>query len=138
MTRDIYSTGVYQPTSQDAMPIRWMAPESLKSGVYSEKTDVWSFGIVLWEIVTYGEMPFASFKEDQVMLLVRDGYTPHLPENCDDDIKSLMNQCWKKNPKQRIVFKEIVKTLLPLITREQTTKFEKVSFYHQELCNSHK
>lgn len=131
MTRDIYCNNVYlQPECHEAMPVRWMAPESLSKGKYTEQTDVWSYGIVLWEIVTYGEKPFSTFPDDSVvMLMIRDGYPPHLPDNCDDDIKSLMQKCWMKDSKKRILFKDIVKTLLPLITHSK--KFEKVSFYHQ-------
>ena len=134
MTRDVTSDSDYyisnQSKKETAMPIRWMAPESVIDKKFSEDTDIWSYGIVLWEIVTYGEVPFGKFSNETVDFMVRDGYTPNLPENCADDFKNLMNLCWRKDPKkEKIKFKDVVKMLLSSITHLQ--KFEKVSFYHK-------
>lgn len=66
MTRDIYETDYYRKGSKGLLPVRWMAPESLKDGVFTSYSDVWSYGIVLWEMVTLASQPYQGLSNDQV------------------------------------------------------------------------
>lgn len=66
MTRDIYETDYYRKGSKGLLPVRWMAPESLKDGVFTSFSDVWSYGIVLWEMVTLASQPYQGLSNDQV------------------------------------------------------------------------
>lgn len=133
MTRDVTSNGLYTQTrNKDGMPLRWMAPESLNEKIFSEDTDIWSYGMVCMEIVTYGDLPYGDIPDSQVGILVQNGFPPRFPLNCDDDFKNIMNLCWREDPKkERITFKGIVEILLPLITH--LPKFKEVSFYHNPI-----
>ena len=66
------------------MPVRWMSPESLKDGVFNSRSDVWSYGIVLWEIATLSEQPYQGKQHDQVTRYVIDGGYMERPKDCPD------------------------------------------------------
>lgn len=66
MTRDVYETDYYRKGSKGMLPVRWMAPESLKDGIFTSYSDVWSYGVVLWEMVTLGSQPYQGLSNDEV------------------------------------------------------------------------
>lgn len=68
MTRDIYETDYYRKESRGLMPVRWMSPESLADGVFTADSDIWSYGVVLWEIVTLAEQPYQGLANEQVFI----------------------------------------------------------------------
>ena len=68
--RDIMGNHIYERKSEGRLPIRWMAPESLYDNIFSSKTDVWSFGVVLWEIVTLGSTPYPGMSAGEVILMI--------------------------------------------------------------------
>lgn len=67
--RDIMGNRIYERKSEGRLPIRWMAPESLYDNIFSSKTDVWSFGVLLWEIVTLGSTPYPGMTAGEVRLI---------------------------------------------------------------------
>lgn len=73
MTRDIYETDYYRKGNKGLLPVRWMAPESLKDGVFTSQSDVWSFGVVLWEMVTLAMQPYQGLSNEQVLKFVVNG-----------------------------------------------------------------
>ncbi|NWH42864.1 IGF1R factor, partial [Fregata magnificens] len=73
MTRDIYETDYYRKGGKGLLPVRWMSPESLKDGVFTTHSDVWSFGVVLWEIATLAEQPYQGMTNEQVLRFVMEG-----------------------------------------------------------------
>jgi predicted Ser/Thr protein kinase len=88
-------------------PIRWMAPESISQQTYSKKSDVWTFGIVVWEIVCQRE-PHTNVNPVEVGILIRDRYlTPTIPNNCPQKLRQVMELCWQKQPDQRPGFETI-------------------------------
>jgi len=88
-------------------PIRWMAPESIEQQVYSKKSDVWMFGVLVYEIVAQRE-PHTDKDPKQILILIRDqGLTPTIPNNCPQKLHELMQMCWKKQPEQRPNFETI-------------------------------
>uniref|UniRef100_A0A4W5KR61 Insulin-like growth factor 1 receptor n=1 Tax=Hucho hucho TaxID=62062 RepID=A0A4W5KR61_9TELE len=84
MTRDIYETDYYRKGGKGLLPVRWMSPESLKDGVFTTTSDVWSFGVVLWEIATLAEQPYQGMSNEQVLRFVMDGGLLDKPDNCPD------------------------------------------------------
>lgn len=66
MTRDIYETDYYRKGSKGLLPVRWMAPECLRDGVFTSSSDVWSYGVVLWEMVTLASQPYQGLANEQV------------------------------------------------------------------------
>ena len=90
---------------QGPLPIRWMAPESLLDRVYTVKSDVWSFGVLMWEIVTLGSTPYASMSPQEIpKRLINDGYRLERPEHCRRELYNLMGYCWQAQPAARMDF----------------------------------
>ncbi|XP_054836759.1 tyrosine-protein kinase Srms [Eublepharis macularius] len=102
---DIYST------SGNAMiPVKWTAPEAAVYQTYSLKSDVWSYGILLYEVFTYGQNPYEGMTNQETIQQITRGYRLPRPNNCYPEIYSIMLDCWKANPEDRPTF---------LILREQ-------------------
>ncbi|XP_073463532.1 protein-tyrosine kinase 6-like [Aquarana catesbeiana] len=94
-----------------AVPVHFMPPEVLQSKIYSNKTDVWSFGIVLYEIFTLGQKPYTGLKGlEEVRRKVTSGYRLPQPPLCTGDIYTLMLQCWDQYLDGRPSFQEIVES----------------------------
>ncbi|GAB0095553.1 Insulin-like receptor [Sergentomyia squamirostris] len=128
MTRDIYETDYYRKGTKGLLPVRWMSPESLKDGVFTSSSDVFSYGIVLWEMATLASQPYQGLSNDQVLRYVIDGGVMERPENCPDKLYNLMRDCWQHKPNGRPSFIEIVRLLLD----DSNASFASVSFYHSD------
>ncbi|XP_033839043.1 insulin receptor a [Periophthalmus magnuspinnatus] len=128
MTRDIYETDYYRKGGKGLLPVRWMAPESLKDGVFTAHSDCWSFGVVLWEISTLAEQPYQGLSNEQVLKFVMDGGYLDRPDNCADRLHNLMQMCWQYNPKMRPTFQEIIE----MLREDLHPSFQDVSFFFSE------
>uniref|UniRef100_A0A8D0AXF3 Insulin-like growth factor 1 receptor n=1 Tax=Sander lucioperca TaxID=283035 RepID=A0A8D0AXF3_SANLU len=126
MTRDIYETDYYRKGGKGLLPVRWMSPESLKDGVFTTTSDVWSFGVVLWEIATLAEQPYQGLSNEQVLRFVMEGGLLEKPQNCPDMLFELMRMCWQYNPKMRPSFLEIISSLKD----ELDPSFRESSFFY--------
>ncbi|XP_053178766.1 tyrosine-protein kinase receptor Tie-1 isoform X1 [Scomber japonicus] len=93
--------------SQGRLPVRWMAIESLNYSVYTTKSDVWSFGVLLWEIVSLGGTPYCGMTCAELYEKLPQGYRMEKPKNCDDEVYELMRQCWRDRPYERPPFSQI-------------------------------
>ena len=83
LARDIKVRDYYRKDSAGRLPVKWMAPESLFVNVYTSQSDVWSFGVLLWEIVTLGESPYPDMVDiENLFHLLREGFRMEQPENC--------------------------------------------------------
>lgn len=87
-------------------PIKWTAPESLAYNTFSIKSDVWAFGVLLWEIATYGMSPYPGIDLSQVYDLLEKGYRMEQPEGCPPKVYELMRACWQWSPLDRPSFAE--------------------------------
>ncbi|XP_061525812.1 insulin-like growth factor 1b receptor [Phycodurus eques] len=126
MTRDIYETDYYRKGGKGLLPVRWMSPESLKDGVFTTNSDVWSFGVVLWEIATLAEQPYQGLSNEQVLRFVMEGGLLEKPHNCPDMLFELMRMCWQYNPKMRPSFVDIIGSMKD----ELEQSFCEVSFFY--------
>lgn len=129
LTRDIYVNDYYRRDTHSRLPVRWMAPESLKDNLYTSASDVWSFGIVLWEIVTFSAYPYQGQSNDEVIKRVIHGFTMPRPEHCPDKLYHIMERCWRKDDRDRPTFMDIVEYLLP----ETEGKFYPNCFYRKQI-----
>ncbi|KAL3114369.1 hypothetical protein niasHT_013659 [Heterodera trifolii] len=112
MARDIYYHEYYKPAGKRLMPVRWMAPEALKDGKFTLKSDVWSYGIVLYEMLTLGQQPYAGLGNDQVFNYTGvQRHVLHRPTDCPDFWYALMLSCWRYDPRERPSFRQIVRHL---------------------------
>ncbi|XP_036412019.1 tyrosine-protein kinase Lyn isoform X1 [Colossoma macropomum] len=92
-------------------PIKWTAPEAINYGSFTIKSDMWSFGILLYEIITYGKIPYPGMSNGEVMNSVQRGYRMPRPENCPPELYDIMNNCWKSKPDDRPTFDYIQSVL---------------------------
>lgn len=96
---------LYTARTGTKMPIKWTAPEALCYDAFSSKSDVWSYGIVLWEIVTYGrEQPYDNVETKDLVATLESGYRMPKPPNCSDALYKAMMACWEMDPKDRPTF----------------------------------
>eukprot|EP01119_Soliformovum_irregulare_P003382 TRINITY_DN1385_c0_g1_i1.p2 TRINITY_DN1385_c0_g1~~TRINITY_DN1385_c0_g1_i1.p2 ORF type:complete len:711 (-),score=125.71 TRINITY_DN1385_c0_g1_i1:2148-4085(-) len=97
----------YYRTSKRLFPIKWTAPESIKFLKFSPASDVWSFGIVLWEILSRGEVPYAGMENRDCVERIQEGYRLPQPELCTDAVYDIMMSCWQTEPHLRPQWKEL-------------------------------
>ena len=88
-------------------PIKWTAPEGLAYNRFTTKSDVWAFGILLWEIATYGMSPYPGVELTDVYQLLESGYRMECPPGCPSRVYDLMRQCWNWEPGTRPTFLDI-------------------------------
>ncbi|EEC03538.1 nerve growth factor receptor TRKA, putative [Ixodes scapularis] len=112
MSRDIYTCDYYKIRGSRMLPVRWMAPESIMYGKFTLESDVWSYGVVLWEIFTYGKQPYYGHSNEEVVKLILQGILLSPPEECPPYVYNIMAGCWKTEPRDRLSFDEIYKRLL--------------------------
>ncbi|XP_020902227.1 ephrin type-B receptor 1-B [Exaiptasia diaphana] len=102
-------------TQGGKIPIRWTAPEAIRYRKFSSASDVWSYGILVWEIMSFGERPYWEWDNFEVMGRVDQGYRLPAPMNCPKTIHNIMLDCWEKDKNNRPKFSDIVKQLDELI-----------------------
>ncbi|XP_062858617.1 tyrosine-protein kinase SRK2 [Trichomycterus rosablanca] len=103
--------GVYEMSKGTKLPVKWTAPEGLHENKFSIKSDVWSFGILLYEIITFGTLPYPMFTNLQVVHQLRSGYRMPCPSNCPKRVYEVMRDCWKDSPYDRPTFETLQWTL---------------------------
>lgn len=128
MARDVYETDYYRKTTTGLLPIRWMAPESLKDGIFTSQSDVWSYGVVLWEMATLAEQPYQGASNEQVLEEVIAGRRLEIPPQASKVLKAIMKSCWMRRPSQRMSFMQIVKSL----ENYHDEGFKKVAYFYTQ------
>ncbi|KAH8295513.1 hypothetical protein KR018_012512 [Drosophila ironensis] len=120
LARDIQSTDYYRKNTNGRLPIKWMAPESLQEKFYDSKSDVWSYGILLWEIMTYGAQPYPTITlTEELYNYIMSGQRMEKPAKCSMNIYILMRQCWHFNADDRPPFTEIVEYMDKLLQAKE-------------------
>ncbi|KAF4111508.1 NT-3 growth factor receptor isoform X2 [Onychostoma macrolepis] len=114
MSRDIYSSDYYRVGGHTMLPIRWMPPESIMYRKFSTESDVWSFGVIMWEIFTYGKQPWFQLSNNEVIECITQGRVLDRPRLCPKEVYDLMLGCWQREPQQRLNIKDIQKVLYAL------------------------
>ncbi|KAL0119696.1 hypothetical protein PUN28_007856 [Cardiocondyla obscurior] len=109
----------YYTASKCKLPIKWMAPESINFRRFTTSSDVWMFGVCMWEILMLGVKPFQGVKNNEVIRKLENGERLALPNHCPPRLYSLMSQCWSYEPSKRPTFKEIRETLHEILLEEK-------------------
>lgn len=132
--RDVAANQIYERKSEGRLPIRWMAPESLYDNIFSVKSDIWSFGVLIWEIVTLGSTPYPGLAAAEVMRKIKEGYRLDRPEHCKRELYNIMYYCWDKDPACRPSFAELVNLTEGLLLDEtdyiELDRFPDHSYYN--------
>ncbi|XP_068917428.1 fibroblast growth factor receptor homolog 1-like isoform X11 [Tenebrio molitor] len=117
LARDIHCNDYYRKTTDGRLPVKWMAPEALFHRVYTTQSDVWSYGILLWEIMTLGGTPYPSVPSvEKLFQLLRNGHRMEKPPCCSLEIYILMRECWSYQPNERPLFSQLVEDLDRILT----------------------
>jgi len=111
LARDVEESDYYRKVGEAKLPVLWMSPESLFAGVSTTKSDVWSFGVLLWEIVTCGEKPYTGVAAEAVLDLIKDGYRMSIPPQCPQHLYVIMRDCWHIEPSSRPSWSDLVSSL---------------------------
>ncbi|XP_059144020.1 hepatocyte growth factor receptor-like [Physella acuta] len=116
LARDIYEKEYYSSANKKAkLPVKWMAIESLEKGTYSPKSDVWSYGVVLWELMTRGLMPYPEVDNWDIIRYLKAGRRMPHPNYCPDQLYEIMQNCWAENPSDRPTFAELVDDITDMV-----------------------
>ncbi|XP_064082200.1 tyrosine-protein kinase Lyn-like [Macrobrachium nipponense] len=115
----ILSGDEYSASSQMKIALKWTAPEAFLKYCFSIKSDVWSYGILCYEIFTGGEVPYSSYTNDEIIFLIRDGHRLGKPSNCPDLIYETMLCCWNDNPQQRPTFEFLLQQMQNFIVYQE-------------------
>ncbi|XP_033869556.3 angiopoietin-1 receptor-like [Acipenser ruthenus] len=123
---------VYVKKTMGRLPVRWMAIESLNYSVYTSNSDVWSYGVLLWEIVSLGGTPYCGMTCAELYEKLPQRYRLEKPLNCEDEVYDLMRQCWREKPYERPSFAHILVSLNKMLeerkTYVNTTLYEKFTY----------
>ncbi|KAG5266966.1 hypothetical protein AALO_G00238290 [Alosa alosa] len=119
LSRDVYEEDSYVKRSKGRIPVKWMAIESLFDHIYTTQSDVWSFGVLLWEIMTLGGNPYPGIAPERLFNLLKTGYRMEKPENCSEEMYNLMLRCWKQESDKRPTFSEISKELEKMMVKSR-------------------
>ncbi|KAH9362318.1 hypothetical protein HPB48_002296 [Haemaphysalis longicornis] len=111
MCRPMYDSDYYRFNKRGMLPVRWMAPESLNDGIFTTMSDVWSYGVLLYEIVTFASFPYQGLSNNQVLEYVKGYNTLPVPNGCKPELEALLLRCWARSPSQRPTACEIVEIL---------------------------
>ncbi|CAL1533871.1 unnamed protein product [Lymnaea stagnalis] len=112
MSRDVYTTDYYRVEGTAMLPVRWMPPESIIYRTFTTESDVWSFGVTLWEVFTYGKQPWFEYSNSEVIEHIKNSRTlKRPPRTCTDGVYRVMQGCWKPNPQDRLTMKDIAELL---------------------------
>ncbi|XP_013389003.1 fibroblast growth factor receptor 1-like [Lingula anatina] len=116
--KDVIKTHTYEKQSQGRLPIRWMSSEALFDNIFTTQSDVWAYGVLLWEIVTLGSSPYPGMSAKQVMEAITEGYRMPQPPHCSLGMYIIMSSCWEEVPSARSTFKDIVNSLDVLLASD--------------------
>uniref|UniRef100_A0A8C9R4A4 Fibroblast growth factor receptor n=1 Tax=Scleropages formosus TaxID=113540 RepID=A0A8C9R4A4_SCLFO len=122
LARDVHNIDYYKKTTNGRLPVKWMAPEALFDRVYTHQSDVWSFGVLMWEIFTLGGSPYPGIPVEELFKLLKEGHRMDKPGNCTNELYMMMKDCWHAISSQRPTFKQLVEDLdriLTLATNEE-------------------
>uniref|UniRef100_A0A803WEC0 Fibroblast growth factor receptor n=1 Tax=Ficedula albicollis TaxID=59894 RepID=A0A803WEC0_FICAL len=111
LARDVHHIDYYKKTTNGRLPVKWMAPEALFDRIYTHQSDVWSFGVLLWEIFTLGGSPYPGVPVEELFKLLKEGHRMDKPSNCTNELYMMMRDCWHAVPSQRPTFKQLVEDL---------------------------
>ena len=107
LSQDVYSSDYYRLGESSLLPVRWMPPEAIIYGKFTLQSDIWSFGVTMWELFSFGQQPYFSMTNEEVCQYVRAGQVLPCPDNCPQEIYDLMLDCWAMEPSDRPTASEL-------------------------------
>ncbi|XP_059919952.1 ephrin type-B receptor 5 isoform X1 [Gadus macrocephalus] len=130
-----HNVPTYTASLGSKVPVRWTAPEAFQHRKFSSASDIWSFGVLMWEVMSYGERPYWDMSNQEVMKAVADQYRLPAPLNCPAALHSLMLQCWQADRGDRPGFDSLLSSLDRLIRQPASLKSEHTRSCSQPLLS---
>lgn len=128
LARDIMHDNNYVSKGSTFLPVKWMAPESIFDNLYTSLSDVWSYGILLWEIFTLGGTPYPGMVVDSSFYnKIKSGYRMSKPEHAPQDVYDMMMKCWNSEPEKRPSFMGLSENVASLLPSSYKRHYEKVN-----------
>ncbi|XP_048876758.1 fibroblast growth factor receptor 1b isoform X2 [Brienomyrus brachyistius] len=137
LARDIHHIDYYKKTTNGRLPVKWMAPEALFDRIYTHQSDVWSFGVLLWEIFTLGGSPYPGVPVEELFKLLREGHRMDRPSTCTTELYMMMRDCWHAVPSQRPTFQQLVEDLdraLTMMSHQEYLDLSKPLDHYFPIC----
>ncbi|XP_048580997.1 tyrosine-protein kinase Fer isoform X2 [Nematostella vectensis] len=111
MSREVYDEGLYEASNMREIPVKWTAPEALNYAQYTTLSDIWSFGVLLWETFSFGNTPYPGLNNKETRDKVEQGYRMPPPMGTPPTIYQIMKDCWNIDPEARPKFDELLRRL---------------------------
>ena len=128
LARDVQKNEYYRKKGEGFLPVRWMSPEALFYRRYTIQSDVWSFGVLFWEIMSLGGQPYPEVPNtDNIFSYIRRGKRMKRPLNSSMEAYKIMKDCWNNDPLHRPTFSELVKDYDHLLTIAKECNYLKMS-----------
>jgi len=115
LSRATTSSSDYYKSSGKRFPYKWTAPESMKYSKYSTASDVWSFGVTLWEITSRGEIPYFAIENREILKHLEEGYRLPMPDQTPEELYTIMKECWDLKPEKRPTWSNIFSRMKVLL-----------------------
>uniref|UniRef100_A0A0K8S4F6 receptor protein-tyrosine kinase n=2 Tax=Lygus hesperus TaxID=30085 RepID=A0A0K8S4F6_LYGHE len=123
LSRDVYEENMYRHEGVSRLPVKWMAIECLVHQMFTSQSDVWSFGILLWEIMTLGGCPYPALQSSEVYKSLLRGERLERPELCPQNLYDMMRDCWNSLPHQRPTFSHLVHRLEKILQSDAQRRY---------------
>ncbi|XP_031561073.1 uncharacterized protein LOC116297063 isoform X2 [Actinia tenebrosa] len=117
LTRHMYEY-LYRAKTNRRLPLKWMSIEAIFDQTFTSQSDVWSFGVLLWEIVTLGGTPYPAKTNRELLNFLKEGKRMEKPDTCDDEVYCMMVRCWKEKPEDRPTFVQIREKFEEMMMRD--------------------
>lgn len=137
LARDVHHIDYYKKTTNGRLPVKWMAPEALFDRIYTHQSDVWSFGVLLWEIFTLGGSPYPGVPVEELFKLLKEGHRMEKPSACSQEMYQMMRECWHAVPARRPTFQQLVDDLdrmLSLTANQEYLDLALPSVLYSPIC----
>ncbi|KAI0984474.1 hypothetical protein GJ496_000841 [Pomphorhynchus laevis] len=128
LAKDLSYAYYYRRKTDGRIPIKWMAPEALFDQRTSTKSDVWSYGVLIWEVMTYGGTPYPSVPVEKLYDYIKEGYRMEKPVNCPENLYQLMHQCWSFSCEERPNMDVIVNRIDAIAKMEPLTRTRSIEY----------
>uniref|UniRef100_A0A914PH90 Protein kinase domain-containing protein n=1 Tax=Panagrolaimus davidi TaxID=227884 RepID=A0A914PH90_9BILA len=110
--------GIFKDTMQKKFPVKWLSIEALRQGLFSDKSDVWAFGVLCFEVFSYGEIPYSMIEYPKMLEILKEGTRLEKPKDAPTYLYELMQDCWEEDTDKRPTFKEINRKIKLMLEQE--------------------
>ncbi|XP_014203976.1 vascular endothelial growth factor receptor 1 [Copidosoma floridanum] len=135
LAKSIYKDGNYLKQSDAPLPVKWLAIESFRDGIFSTRSDVWSFGVVMWEFFTLAETPYPGMNVENQLQKLIDGYRLKQPRYATNDVYNIMRSCWEAKPHGRLLptFTELTEMIGKLLDDCVKVHYVKLNHVYEKM-----